>query len=536
MKMMSPENFSAPKVEAPSLENEDRQKLSNEKIESILEKTTDINAIGTAFSVVGSYYPDEWKDKVDKFNKEITNTPSLKDWFYDKFINDEFERRSRCWKIKQDCEWGSKKVEDFLNNPSGSYREYLLYLKEVIGVNDVSEEYECSMPIGSKEKKYVEGLIEKMGLPIDKPMEEELFLKTFFEVFSDNYLDTYTESLKEKENDLKENFYGKDFETFKDDYERKLRSSYSGYLSAQDPDDLFNRYENFRKDFNQWGKDHNLFGYHNSRWLEKLGLPDRWNTLKEPEEISKEEFIKRFNAKVKEEQDIVGAYAKYHENYDETVKKEKALSPLKSILTHGIFGGRRWRSSGPNALTGYSEGSNQANPLVQTPEAYVQDIRTKDEAEKRRKERHVFFNVVGNFHNQDIPHGQDYPRHPLHYEELAKMKMKDCYWIEDSSITVIFDKKGMEYENDDPRLSTPRSEHGYAGPARVAPRKFLGIVVSYPDPEQCQRAANDIAQVMLETDTNHPERLIPIYDISGNMLWPKNISYEEIQKEQHKDV
>lgn len=481
--------------------------LSKETIESILSKTVDINAPGTAFSVVCSYYPDEWKDRVDNFNQKIGSPPSIEEWFSKEIVDDH--------------RWDDY-VTDGVPNALDIYREYLGYIS--VASEMVSKDND------SKQTYELRDVITKMHLSIDNPISEQEFMKKFAGAFSSELTKKYIKSLAEKEKSLKENFYGKDFESFKRKYERELHSRDSEYLSAHNPEDLFQRYEDFLKDFKYWRKDRRSLGYSAQLRWKKLGISDYYDTHQTPEEISKKEFLKRFDVVVKEEQDVVGAYAKYHEDYDETSKKEKALSPLKSILTNGIFGGRRWRSSGPNALTGYSEEPNQIEPLVQTPEAYVQDIRTKNEDERRRKERHVFFNIVGQFHNKDVPHGRDYPRYPLEYEELKSIKMKDCYWIKNNSVSIIFDKKGMEYTTDDPRLSTPRSEHGYAGPTRVAPRKFSGIVVSCTDSEKCQRSADDIARVMIETNANHPDRLIPIYDISGNMLWPTNVTYEEIQK------
>lgn len=515
--MMSPENFNTPKIETPILENEDRRQLSNEKIENILEKTTDINAPGTAFSVVDSYYPDEWKDKVDKFNRELSSPPSFDEWF-----KDNFSRQNEPYK------WELTEGQVEIRNPIWAYGDYIEYINATI------EDEEARIKM--------EDLINKMHLPIDTPISEEDFLKIFKAIFSEELNKRYINYVAKRDENLKEKFYGQDFETFKSEYERKLNYSdprYSAYLSIHNSESLFERYENFREEFDYYGgragsgKRSLEGGYYlshvDSELLEKLGIPTKYSGDNKPKEIPKKEFLELFGNARKEEQNVEKAYKKYHEDYDEDYIKEKGLIPLRSILTHGIFGGRRWRSSGPNALTGYSEGPNQVEPLIQTPEAYVQDIRTKDDAERRRKERHVFFNIVGQFHNKDVPHGRDYPRHPLEYEELKSMKMKDCYWIKNNSVSIIFDKKGMEYTTDDPRLSTPRSEHGYAGPSRVAPRKFLGIVVSCSSLEKCQRAANDIAQAMLDTNTTDSDRLIPIYDISGNMLWPKNIAYEEIK-------
>jgi hypothetical protein len=136
------------------------------------------------------------------------------------------------------------------------------------------------------------------------------------------------------------------------------------------------------------------------------------------------------------------------------------------------------------------------------------------------------------------------------------MKMKDSYWFKDkqshepnNAVAIIFDKKGVPYFSDDPKGGVPRSEHGYAGPVRVAPRKFMGVVIQCTDtiktkdkygderetrvlstdPEKWQRSANDLAETLLKTNQMHPDRLTPIYDTYGNMLWPAQVTHEEIQ-------
>ena len=41
--------------------------------------------------------------------------------------------------------------------------------------------------------------------------------------------------------------------------------------------------------------------------------------------------------------------------------------------------------------------------------------------------------------------------------------------------------------------------------------------------------AQEVAQAMLSANASTPDRIIPIYDIDGNMLWPKQMSYEEVK-------
>ena len=80
---------------------------------------------------------------------------------------------------------------------------------------------------------------------------------------------------------------------------------------------------------------------------------------------------------------------------------------------------------------------------------------------------------------------------------------------------------------------------------RIPPRYFRGIVFQYfmkkensesytdeeeTDPGIIQEKVIEIAKMMLLVDKNKPELLLPIYGTGGNLLWPKQMSYEEVQK------
>lgn len=133
------------------------------------------------------------------------------------------------------------------------------------------------------------------------------------------------------------------------------------------------------------------------------------------------------------------------------------------------------------------------------------------------------------------------------------------------------------FDLNDPETGKPLSdqEHGFTLNHRVAPRFFKGLVVFVsisrkPTEKEIQRwLARDEAKTqasgskigmawkeknyreidvenpdrngssplikklaveMQEVNKNNPERLLPIYDIFGNLLWPKQMSYEEVKK------
>lgn len=48
--------------------------------------------------------------------------------------------------------------------------------------------------------------------------------------------------------------------------------------------------------------------------------------------------------------------------------------------------------------------------------------------------------------------------------------------------------------------------------------------------EVLRAKAEKIAQLMLEVNRDKPDNLIPIYDIHGNLWWPKQMSYKEVKR------
>jgi hypothetical protein len=78
-------------------------------------------------------------------------------------------------------------------------------------------------------------------------------------------------------------------------------------------------------------------------------------------------------------------------------------------------------------------------------------------------------------------------------------------------------------------------DNGFMIARRVAPRKFDGIVILNKrnmSPEQDnQNNLSDILNVMKKTSKDKDQnRFLPIYDIHGNLLWPKEMNYEAVKK------
>lgn len=69
---------------------------------------------------------------------------------------------------------------------------------------------------------------------------------------------------------------------------------------------------------------------------------------------------------------------------------------------------------------------------------------------------------------------------------------------------------------------------GFHTPFRIAPRLFQGLVLDTSNPY-----SNNLAvylKTMLDVYCDKPEMLLPLYDENGNLLWPRQMSYEEVKK------
>ena len=50
------------------------------------------------------------------------------------------------------------------------------------------------------------------------------------------------------------------------------------------------------------------------------------------------------------------------------------------------------------------------------------------------------------------------------------------------------------------------------------------------DEANIQQRVDQIVDVMFKTYEGREDRLIPVYDVHGNMWWPKKMSYEGVKK------
>ena len=89
------------------------------------------------------------------------------------------------------------------------------------------------------------------------------------------------------------------------------------------------------------------------------------------------------------------------------------------------------------------------------------------------------------------------------------------------------------------KLSDPYLVVGYNGEIRISPARFKGIVfrlvnpdndeLDETDPEKYRIKAQKIAEIMQRANGKNQNRLIPIYDVHGNLWWPKQMNYDQIK-------
>lgn len=135
---------------------------------------------------------------------------------------------------------------------------------------------------------------------------------------------------------------------------------------------------------------------------------------------------------------------------------------------------------------------------------------------------------------------------------------------------IMFDTSSFEYKEEYEIMQTTKvnklttklleqksgsGEYGELFYPRVSNRFFKGIIFNYVEPElwkelnpnwnqlyeemkryskirnkNAKEIANEYAQIMIDVFKKKPNLLIPIYDLHGNLWWPKQMSYEEIKK------
>lgn len=91
----------------------------------------------------------------------------------------------------------------------------------------------------------------------------------------------------------------------------------------------------------------------------------------------------------------------------------------------------------------------------------------------------------------------------------------------------LFKKLQEERELDEQGFPMVSSEWGFALHYRVAPRFIKGIIYKGNNPEDFVK---NIENIYRDVYVDKLSQAIPVYDIDGNLLWPKQMNYEEVKK------
>jgi hypothetical protein len=79
------------------------------------------------------------------------------------------------------------------------------------------------------------------------------------------------------------------------------------------------------------------------------------------------------------------------------------------------------------------------------------------------------------------------------------------------------------------------AEFGFVAYHRIAPQRFRGLFLDRSRDEESKTwhvqdsEIKRLVQIMTEVYKEHPDQLLPVYDNNGNLLWPKQMSYEEVK-------
>jgi hypothetical protein len=211
-----------------------------------------------------------------------------------------------------------------------------------------------------------------------------------------------------------------------------------------------------------------------------------------------------------------------------------------------------------NGLLGRTKGANKKNP-----DSWAKAVRKNKSAE-------VYFNITGRFKiimpKQDAAGNTLLDEQGKEVEEALPAVIENSQWGAKESVTFLFDlntfKENVQPQGDKdenrkklpvhsftPNLGVPirgvdegnkpvvDSQGGFELKARVAPRFFRGIVIglnkSYYNllsPAEIRAKVDEIIKNMKDIYKDKQDLMLPVYDIQGNLLWPKEMSYEEVKE------
>ena len=217
--------------------------------------------------------------------------------------------------------------------------------------------------------------------------------------------------------------------------------------------------------------------------------------------------------------------------YREAVVRRKYIDNLKTVLQSGLI------------QRGSTVGANSEEIHEQRKKRYVFSLR------KKRQAPFVYFNITGRMHDSRVG---IYTQKMIEENDFQTAKPVEISASEYGSypIIMLFDLQGFQesidqrhgealplgtYQPNHPDIrdskdgkTTVDSEFGFVLGGRVAPRKFTGILLH---PTKYGRHLKDyylidewLRGIKEINDT------LPVYDCFGNLLWPKEMSYEEVKQ------
>src|SRR3989339_271885 len=190
---------------------------------------------------------------------------------------------------------------------------------------------------------------------------------------------------------------------------------------------------------------------------------------------------------------------------------------MNSIFRNGLFG----RETGHENIGGYRLSSKSPQ------ENWARNLR-------EHKQGHTYFNVVGRT-TLENKKGDIYPL----LEKNHRYYGVDVNGLYDNNLT----RMNLTSIEDVHRVEDikPVETWGFVTSTRIAPRFFKGIILgdeTYEsgkgmvsrNPNELQKQVNIYKEKMFNIYKNSPDLFLPIYSTNGNLLWPKQMSYEEVKK------
>ena len=228
---------------------------------------------------------------------------------------------------------------------------------------------------------------------------------------------------------------------------------------------------------------------------------------------------------------------------------EKVMNKVQDINEAGVA--YSFVSGGPYSAGSIFEQDNlQKTKLVRilkegllgTPEkCYLEGVPpTKEQWAKEAQvslrkggRSNVYFNVTGMAHEEETPNTQS----------GETWISKSAGSSKKNALAFIFDLSKFTYDDDTNKMSRKYYEtyykrstrkfttaYGFNLSHRVPPRFFNGILLKLQDNYQYDQLAAEIGILSEQVYKEKGNLLLPIYDVYGNLYWPKKMSYEEVKK------